>query len=703
MKKLLCLLLAILTCISLVSCGGDIGGGETSNTDSTTDSTDVTNGYVFGEGANKTVAFACSFTTAKYDVSKIVSGKDYKILKGGEEIEGNIVPLSLGTNEFRIIYKVSGIERICDVRIARRDKLRVVFNSNSGSFVESRYVDYAGTIDDSTIVPTRDRYNFLGWYNEKGEKVTLSSTPIMDDTVLIAHWEGPLSYAYPEKDASGAYTPLTYTTSSAALNIVWRDYDNAFGLRPDFVTCELKNTSTGMIYAVRVTKNSAEFVGSAPAGATISQGGGNWTVKIRGLTEDYTFVQKDLDGAAYTTVQSGTSVVHTVNDYSPAHDDTSSLMTMNGRFYDHAGNVIVLKGLVTLNAGWKNLVSNTSTPALKRWWDEGVNSLRITMMVGGSDGYHLKGDLEDGEQTEAKRKELFEQLCTAVDSATALGMYTIIDWGVMMTAGTYKTNPANQYLKSIQDLTNDLFTKFAQRYKDNPYVVFEICNEPMVTGDNGWENYIKPFEESVIRTIRNVGAENVIIAAPNNYARRLSNADAERGDDPIDKPFDTEIAYNVAYTFHCYPTEICYNHHAKDGQYNLGWRLTEAVKAGITIVATELNPGSEKQYNMADGAEATSDFKETEKFINTFLENDMNYMFFRYTSPITGGKWIDQVADCFKMFKGGKNDYLSNGTWTLDMMNDCGIWFYNIALNSTGFIKVADFDYVGKIASGTFN
>lgn len=65
------------------------------------------------------------------------------------------------------------------------------FDANEGECDEpDRTVKYNTTLD-SLPTPTREGYNFLGWYTEKegGTKVDTSSKMFNQDTTLYAHWE----------------------------------------------------------------------------------------------------------------------------------------------------------------------------------------------------------------------------------------------------------------------------------------------------------------------------------------------------------------------------------------------------------------------------------------------------------------------------------------------------------------------------------
>ena len=664
MKKVLLLLLAVAQCIGFAGCNGK---DETTDTD-TSDTREV----IEVGAADKSIAIACGYDTKTYDLAPLISnGRNLRATKDGYLLDGTKVDLEVGTNVFHVVYRVGSADKVCEIRIARREKYRVVLNSNGGSFVETRYVENGGTVD--AVTPTRDRYSFMGWYNDEGEQVTLSDTPITADTTFTARWEGPNTFALPDK------TPITYATSSAALNLVWKDYDDAFGLRPSEVFCTLQNLSTNASYTVKVTKTSAEFVDSAPTGASIARGEGNWTVKVTGLTDDYSFTQNELGDANYTATQSGTTVENTVKDYSAQHDDTAALKTENGRLYDLAGNIVVLKGVVTLNVGWQNFRNNTSVAALSRFKSEGVNCVRITMMLGeDTNGYF---NLEN-------RDRLVSLMKDAVDTATSLGLYCIVDWGVFMKGDN--TKPTNNYLSNKQKDTEAYFMMMALEYFDNPYVIFEICNEPTVSESNKydpWGDYVKPFEEAVIRSIRATGSKALVIAAPNMHARWLTTDNQAQGDDPIDNPFATEISHNVAYTFHCYAYTTTYDLEIANStaRVSYGWRLSDAIKSGLTIVMTEFSPATANIEAQSTGG-TDADINEANKYLNVMLENDISYMLFRGISANDNSETSSQ-----HMFIKGNVNAVNGGTWTYEMLSSSGKWFYDSALNSNGFIKKANF------------
>ncbi|MBQ3639168.1 MAG: cellulase family glycosylhydrolase [Clostridia bacterium] len=585
-------------------------------------------------------------------------------------LESTTVSLLYGTNHFQVICSDSGNTYQTHVSIHRRENYRVVFNSNGGSYIPPRLVTDGTVIPyNASVTPTRPGYTFQGWYREDGTRVYLGNTEIHGDMYFIAHWNQGTAFS------ASQTTPFTYTASSAALNIVWKDYANAFGERPERVLCTLTNTANHVAYSVEVRENSAFFVGSSPANATISTGAGSWTVKISGLSGTYTFVQSDLQSTSYSSFQSGTTVTNTISGYQPTFDQTAALYTANGRFYDLAGNVVVLKGVVTVNVGTVNFAGNTGKASLARLKAEGVNCIRITMQLRGAGNIgYLYQSGGTTPQTSARQAELMSSLRTAIDNATGMGMYCIADWGVL------GENPTTEQTGAIS-----FFTDLATVYRDNPYVLYEICNEPNIQSPMKWNTSVKPYAEAVIEEIRTIGARGIVIVAPNNYARNISEYTAynQRSDDPIDYPIRTDCSYNVAYTFHIYAYNIRYN--TGNPVKSFGWRMREAIEAGLTLVMTEFSPATSDIGAQSAGVMDAS-IPEANKYLNVALENDVNVFLFRYISHFASGNTSSQ-----HMFVQGIVNDLNNGTWTESQLTECGAWFYHRVLRANGFIPVANF------------
>ena len=630
------------------------------------------------------IALAFGYDTSSFDIGSLFES-DSKLTvatMGGKYLDSSVVELNVGVNTFQVLYERGYATKAYEISLARRDTYRVVLNANSGSYVENQYVAPGDTLDltDSSLIPKRDGYSFLGWHDKNGNNVTLLKAK--GDTVLTAYWQSPTTYKKSDKEI------FSFDTSSAAINIVWKDYDNAFASRPETIYCTLYDTVQETSFRVGVTRNTAEFIGAAPEGAVISQGAGIWTVKITGLEGDYTFTQDKLSTDKYTSTQSGTTVVNTMEGYQLDRDETAWLMTAGSRLYDYSGNVIVLKGVVTIGIGNGSFSADTSKTALKRLIKEGVNTIRVTMNLDGNANtsyLNVKGTDENGNQTitpqtQEGRQKVLDQMMTSIENATSLGMYYIIDWG------TLNENPADRQTEAVE-----YFSMLAEKYRDNPYLIFEICNEPAPDIWNRTEGTggVRTYAEAVIGAIRAKESDALVIVAPDGSATNISDwvSSSIAGNDPIDDPINTLLAYNVAYTFHLY----AWNYEYSTTTTHYGYRIRDAIEAGLTVIYTEFSPAiatMDAQYS----GRLEMDTKEADKYLNLALEYDMSYMFFRYISF-----FASQETSSQHMFEKGHKNELANGSWTYEMLTDSGKWFYDNALHTDGFIRHADYKYVPPV------
>ena len=122
--------------------------------------------------------------------------------------------------------------------------------------------------------------------------------------------------------------------------------------------------------------------------------------------------------------------MNTAEGFQAEQDDFAWLTTANGRLYDGAGNVVVLKGVVTVNVGTQRFVNTTSLSALNSLRSIGVNCIRCTLQLENGSYAYVYTDNNRKEPTpESVKTSLIAQLKNAIDNASALGMYCIVDWG----------------------------------------------------------------------------------------------------------------------------------------------------------------------------------------------------------------------------------------------------------------------------------
>lgn len=590
--------------------------------------------------------------------------------EGNEVITSKKVTLTPGENTYFIKVTNGEDSKMYRATINYKRLCTVSFYANTSVGIKARKLEPGSTVERPET-PVREGYDFLGWYLDGAEFDF--GTKIEDDLVLIAHWQ--------KRSGEWTYSDEAphFTDTGAAINVVWKDYDNNASLRPSKVVCVLTENDgkTETYYPVNVRETSVEWQGTSPKGAVLSVGCGNWTVKITGLSNDktYTFRQLELTDP-YSTQQVGTSVINTISGYVASVDRTAKLTTRNSRLYDAAGNLVVLQGVVTWNVGVDGFSTSLSEQSLEKLRAIGVNCVRVTVQIVGVSGvgYVYKKNLNDTGRTgdcsdathqrttENYKRQILENLDYAVQNASKLGMYIIVDWGIL-------TSDPNQHIADAQEF----FGKIAGKYADNPYVIYEICNEPEASA---WAD-VRSYGEKLIETIRGAGSDGIILLAPNHSATHLSNIG---GADPIHQPLDDDYAYNVAYSFHCYPGNYTYENES----YTYGWRVKDAYEAGLTVIVTEFSP-MDGTFRNADPL--SFDMQETDKYLREFREYDIGYCYFRCASSSSSTASYNENL-MFRPFID-----LSVYNWTVDDMTECGKWYYNL-LTGDGVMKAPDYSTV---------
>ncbi|MEJ3749204.1 glycoside hydrolase family 5 protein [Actinomycetes bacterium KLBMP 9797] len=122
----------------------------------------------------------------------------------------------------------------------------------------------------------------------------------------------------------------------------------------------------------------------------------------------------------------------------------------------------------------------------------------------------------------------------AVEAATALGLYAIVDFHIL-TPGDPNFN---------LDRARTFFADVAAAHADKPNVIYEIANEP-----NGvsWDA-VKSYAERVIPVIRAADPEGVVLVGTRGFSS-LGLTDGSDETEIIDDPVDAD---NIMYTFHFY-------------------------------------------------------------------------------------------------------------------------------------------------------
>lgn len=220
--------------------------------------------------------------------------------------------------------------------------------------------------------------------------------------------------------------------------------------------------------------------------------------------------------------------------------ENGHLQVIGTQLCNEDGEAVVLRGMSSHGIQW--FPQFLSGDVIKSTADRGANLFRVAMYT--AEGGYISD--KDG---------MKQRLINAVDAAAALDMYTIIDWHILSDGNpnTYKAE------------AKAFFEEMAQRYKGNPAVLYEICNEP--NGNVTWSGDVKPYAEEIIKTIRGIDEKAVILVGSPTWSQDLHEA----AKDPLK-------GENIMYTCHFY---------AGTHRAWLRDRIAAAVRQGLPVFVSE--------------------------------------------------------------------------------------------------------------------
>ena len=287
------------------------------------------------------------------------------------------------------------------------------------------------------------------------------------------------------------------------------------------------------------------------------------------------------------------------------------LSVKNTDLVDKNGNKFQLKGVSTHGLQWfPQYVNQEAFTYMRDQW--GINSVRLAMYSDPNVGYTT---------------QLHEIVNKGVEYAKNAGLYVIIDWHIL-SDGNPNTN--KQAAKAF-------FKEMTTKYKDYDHVLYEICNEP--NGDVQWQRDIKPYAEEMIREIRAVDKNTIIIVGTPTWSQDV--------DIVAQSPITGQN--NIMYTLHFYA--------ATHKEY-LRQKATTALNAGLPIFATE--------FGICDASgNGNLDITEANTWIDFLNQHNISWMCWNLSNKNESSSLLtntDKVT-------GWTNDELSaSGKWLLNAL-----------------------------------
>lgn len=194
--------------------------------------------------------------------------------------------------------------------------------------------------------------------------------------------------------------------------------------------------------------------------------------------------------------------------------ENGQLRVEGTKLVNQAGQPVVLRGMSSHGIHWYPQFA--SSGAMAALTARGANLFRVAA-YSAEGGYTSDPD------------GVLEKTFAAADNAISNDMYVIIDWHILSDGDPLmNADKGEKFLK-----------KAAERYKDSPAIIYEICNEP--NGGVSWSGNVKPYAERVIPAIRTIDPDAVILVGSPQWSQNVNEA----ADDPLS--FD-----NIMYTCHFY-------------------------------------------------------------------------------------------------------------------------------------------------------
>lgn len=256
----------------------------------------------------------------------------------------------------------------------------------------------------------------------------------------------------------------------------------------------------------------------------------------------------------------------------------NNLVSYNGKLHLDGTDIvnqynekIQLKGISSHGLQWySNYVTEENIKIFRDEWN--ANLFRLAMYT--DEGGYLSN------------KSIYDTLIEKTDMIIKNDMYVIIDWHIL-----HDNNPM-----SHKDEAKEFFEKVSSKYKNNPNVIYEICNEP--NGGTNWNNDIKPYADEIIDTIRKNSKDSIIIVGTGTWSQDIL--------DPINNRINDK---NTMYALHFY---------AGTHKEWLRDRLKQALESKLPIFVSEWGTPS------ADG-NGGIDLEESRKWTDFMKENNISW------------------------------------------------------------------------------
>lgn len=227
------------------------------------------------------------------------------------------------------------------------------------------------------------------------------------------------------------------------------------------------------------------------------------------------------------TVPTETTPTETTAETTPAETEPlpqpTSIPLVTNMPVKQYGQLIVTGNQITTKSKSPVILRGVSSSPLNECAGfYGIETVKTIAEDWGADVIRISVPADKSEDSYITQTEkYFKQTCDIIDLCISQGIYVIVNWH----------NSANGDPNTYKKQAVAFFTRIAGIYADSPNVMYEVCNESngVRYGDKkkravDWKNSVKPFAEEVIKAIRAIDKDNIIIVGTSDYCRDIEAA-----------------------------------------------------------------------------------------------------------------------------------------------------------------------------------
>jgi len=421
------------------------------------------------------------------------------------------------------------------------------------------------------------------WNNGFDAKIRITN----DGTSTINGWNISWQYSGDNRVTSSYNANLTGTNPYTATNLSWN------GSIAPSQTVEFGFQGSKGAAAAQVPTITGAVCGTAPASSVApASSAAPSSVPVVVSSRSSSSANNTTQGVAPLVVQ-------------------GNKVTANGQPANLAG-----MSLFWSNTGWggEKYYTAQTVAWLKSDWK--ANLVRVAMGVEDAGGY----------LTDASNKT---RAMTVIDAAIANNMYVIVDWHT-------------HHAEDNKAAAIAFFKEMATKYGNYNNVIYEVYNEPL---NISWSGVLKPYATDLIKEIRAIDPDNLVIVGTPNWSQDVDVASA----DPI-------TGYNnIAYTLHFY---------AATHKASLRAKAQTALNNGIALFVTEWGSVSADGNGGVDAAETAT------------------WLSFMKTNGISHANWAlnDKAEGSSALVPNAS----ANGGWTAAQLTASGTLVRNNMISQNG-------------------